>query len=294
MLAWQDTGFVRRKNMKSIKRNTTRAQISLVVSLAILVLFITTVSVGAAAQEIVKNIVLVHGAFADGSSWSKVIPLLEAKGFHVVSVQIPLTSLADDVATTKRAIALQDGPVVLVGHSYGGAVITEAGNDPKVARLVFVAAFAPDTSESVIQLIQRFPTPPLNSQLTADSAGFLSVTPKGIAEDFAQDTSKAEQRLLTATQGPLNVSALFATIDSAAWRTKPDWFVVASDDRAISPDLERTEAATMGAATITLDSSHVAMISHPFAVAALIEKAARDQREVTTSGDEEGDVTMPK
>ena len=280
--------------MKSIKRNTTRAQISLVVSLAILVLFITTVSVGAAAQEIVKNIVLVHGAFADGSSWSKVIPLLEAKGFHVVSVQIPLTSLADDVATTKRAIALQDGPVVLVGHSYGGAVITEAGNDPKVARLVFVAAFAPDTSESVIQLIQRFPTPPLNSQLTADSAGFLSVTPKGIAEDFAQDTSKAEQRLLTATQGPLNVSALFATIDSAAWRTKPDWFVVASDDRAISPDLERTEAATMGAATITLDSSHVAMISHPFAVAALIEKAARDQREVTTSGDEEGDVTMPK
>jgi pimeloyl-ACP methyl ester carboxylesterase len=282
--------------MKSIKSNTRPAQISLVVSLAILGLFIRPLSVGAAAQEtstaIVKNIVLVHGAFADGSSWSKVIPLLEAKGFHVVSVQIPLTSLADDVATTKRAIALQDGPVVLVGHSYGGAVITEAGNDPKVARLVFVAAFAPDTGESVIQLIQRFPTPPLNSQLTADSAGFLSVTPKGIAEDFAQDTSKAEQRLLTATQGPLNVSALFATIGSAAWRTKPDWFVVASDDRAISPDLERTEAETMGAATITLDSSHVAMISHPFAVAALIEKAARDQREVTTGEDEEGDNTM--
>lgn len=278
--------------MKSIKSNTTRAQISLVVSLALLVLFITTVSVGAAAQDIVKNIVLVHGAFADGSSWSKVIPLLEAKGFHVVSVQIPLTSLADDVATTKRAIALQDGPVVLVGHSYGGAVITEAGNDPKVARLVFVAAFAPDTGESVIQLIQQFPTPPLNSQLTADSEGFLSVTPKGIAEDFAQDTSKAEQRLLTATQGPLNASALFATVDSAAWRTKPAWFVVASDDRAISPDLERTEAATMGAATITLDSSHVAMISHPFAVAALIEKAARDQREVTTGENEESDITM--
>ena len=282
--------------MKSIKSKTIRTQISLVVSLAILGLFIRTASVGAAAQDtsttIVKNIVLVHGAFADGSSWSRVIPLLEAKGLHVVSVQLPLTSLADDVATTKRAIALQDSPVVLVGHSYGGAVITEAGNDPKVARLVFVAAFAPDTGESVIQLIQRFPIPPLNSQLTQDSAGFLSVTPTGIAEDFAQDTSKAEQRLLTATQGPLNVSALFATIDSAAWRTKPAWFVVASDDRAIAPDLERTEAGTMGAATITLDSSHVAMISHPFAVAALIEKAARDQREVTTGEDEEGDRPM--
>jgi hypothetical protein len=168
----------------------------------------------------------------------------------------------------------------------------EAGNDPKVARLVFVAAFAPDTGESINQISQRFPAPPLNSQLTVDAAGFLSVTPQGIAEDFAQDTSKAEQRLLTATQGPLNVSGLFATISSAAWRTKPAWFAVASDDRAISPELERTEAETMGAATITVDSSHVVMISHPFAVAALIEKAARDQREVTTGEDEEGDTTI--
>jgi pimeloyl-ACP methyl ester carboxylesterase len=282
-------------NMKSRKNNLIHSQIFLVVSVAVLALFITTGSVGAMAQDtsinVVKNIVLVHGAFADGSSWSKVILLLEARGFHVVSVQIPLTSLADDVATTERAIAQQDGPVVLVGHSYGGAVITEAGNDPKVARLVFIAAFAPDTGESISQLTQPFPTPPINSQLTIDSAGFLSVTPQGIAEDFAQDTSETEKRLLTATQGPLNVSTLFTPIGSAAWRTKPSWFAVASDDRTISPDLERTEAKVLGATTITVDSSHVVMISHPLAVAGLIEKAAKDQREVTNSDDEQSDAT---
>jgi pimeloyl-ACP methyl ester carboxylesterase len=280
--------------MKSRKDNLIHSKTFLLVFVAALALFITTGSVGAMAQDtstnVVKNIVLVHGAFLDGSSWSKVILLLEARGFHVVSVQIPLTSLADDVATTERAIALQNGPVVLVGHSYGGAVITEAGNDPKVARLVFIAAFAPDTGETISQLTQPFPTPPLNSQLTIDSAGFLSATPQGIAQNFAPDTSEAEQRLLTATQGPLNVSTLFTPISSAAWRTKPSWFAVASDDHAISPDLERTEAAAMGAATITVDSSHVMMISHPFAVAGLIEKAARDQREVTNPDDKERDI----
>jgi pimeloyl-ACP methyl ester carboxylesterase len=282
--------------MKSWKSNLIHSQRLLVASVAVLALFIATVSARAMAQDtatnVVKNIVLVHGAFADGSSWSKVILLLEARGFHVVSVQIPLTSLADDVAATERAIALQDGPVVLVGHSYGGAVITEAGNDPKVARLVFIAAFAPDTGETISQLTQPFPTPPLNSQLTIDSAGFLSVTPRGIAEDFAQDTSETEKRLITATQGPLNVSTLFTPISTAAWRTKPSWFAVASDDRAISPDLERTEAETMGAATITVESSHVMMISHPLAVAALIEKAGRNQREVTNGNNEEGDNTI--
>jgi pimeloyl-ACP methyl ester carboxylesterase len=222
----------------------------------------------------VKNIVLVHGAWADGSSWSKVIPLLEAKGLHVVAVQNPLTSLADDVAATKRAIALQDGPVILVGHSYGGAVITEAGNDPKVVGLVYVAAFAPGSGESVASISKPFPPTALGSELRPDAQGFLWVTPKGIAEDFAQDLSDDEKQILTATQGPTNAAAFGATITTAAWKTKPSWFVIAGNDRAIPPELEKAEAATMKATSITVPSSHVAMLSHPKEVADLIEQAA--------------------
>jgi pimeloyl-ACP methyl ester carboxylesterase len=218
--------------------------------------------------------VLVHGAWADGSSWSKVIPLLEAKGLHVVSVQNPLTSLADDVAATKRAIALQDGPVILVGHSYGGAVITEAGNDPKVVGLVYVAAFAPGDGESVGSISKPYPPTPLGGELRPDAQGFLSVTPKGIAEDFAQDLSDAEQQILTATQGPTNAADFGATITTAAWKTKPSWFVIAGNDRAIPPELEKSEAATMKATSITVATSHVAMLSHPKEVAELIEQAA--------------------
>src|ERR1700742_4331462 len=140
------------------------------------------------ASQGVRNIVIVHGAWADGSSWSKVIPLLQAKGLHVVAVQNPLTSLADDVAATKRAIALQDGPVLLVGHSYGGVVITEAGNDPKVVGLVYVSAVAPDKGESAFGLITSAPTP-VGTELRPDKSGFLKLTPKGIAEDFGQDLS---------------------------------------------------------------------------------------------------------
>ena len=143
----------------------------------------------ASSPQGVRNIVIVHGAWADGSSWSKVIPLLQAKGLHVVAVQNPLTSLADDVAATKRAIASQDGPVLLVGHSYGGVVITEAGNDPKVVGLVYVAALAPPEGESVASVTKPFPATPLGSEVRADAEGFLTVTPKGIAEDFAQDLS---------------------------------------------------------------------------------------------------------
>jgi pimeloyl-ACP methyl ester carboxylesterase len=221
-----------------------------------------------------KNIVLVHGAWADGSSWSKVIPLLEAKGLHVVAVQNPLTSLANDVAATTRAIALQDGPVILVGHSYGGAVITEAGNDPKVAGLVFVAAFAPGDGESVASISKPYPAAPLGGELRPDAQGFLSVTPKGIAEDFAQDLPEKEKQILTATQGPTNAACFGATITTAAWKTKPSWFVIAGNDRAIPPELERAEATMMKATSITVASSHVAMLSHPKEVAELIEQAA--------------------
>ena len=187
----------------------------------------------------VINIVNVHGAWADGSSWSKVIPLLQAKGLHVVAVQNPLTSLADDVAATKRAIASQDGPVLLVGHSYGGAVITEAGDGPKVVGLLYVAAFAPSDGESVASVSKPFPPAPLGGEVRADAEGFLTVTPKGIAEDFAQDLPDKEKQVLTATQGSTAAAVFDATITTAAWKTKPSWCVIATNDRAFLRSLRR-------------------------------------------------------
>jgi pimeloyl-ACP methyl ester carboxylesterase len=222
----------------------------------------------------VKNIVLVHGAWADGSCWSKVIALLSAKGFHVVAVQNPLTSFADDVAATKRIIALQDGPVILVGHSYAGVVITEAGNDPKVVGLVYVAAFAPGEGESINSVSKPFPPAPLGSELRLDAQGFLTATRKGIAEDMAQDLPVGEQHIPTATQGQTAAACFGATVTKAAWRSKPSWAVIAGNDRAIPPELEKDEAATIKATSITLPSNHLAMLSHPREVAELIEQAA--------------------
>ncbi|WP_353067212.1 alpha/beta hydrolase [Tunturibacter psychrotolerans] len=220
------------------------------------------------------NVILVHGAWANGASWSKVIPLLEAKGLNVVAVELPLTSLEDDVATVKRAIAIEDGPVLLVGHSYGGVVITEAGNDPKVSGLVYVAAFAPGDNGSINQLSQGGTPPPGIAELRPDAQGFLKLTQKGVSEDFAQDLTAAEKANITATQGPTNAKVLNGTITTAAWHQKPTWYVVSANDRMIPPDAERAMAKAMHAETITLPSSHVAMLSHPAPVAALIEKAA--------------------
>src|SRR5260370_22709007 len=164
--------------------------------------FPTEAAAQANSPQGVRNVVIVHGAWADGSSWSKVIPLLQAKGLHVVAVQNPLTSLADDVAATRRAIALQDGPVLLVGHSYGGGGITEAGNDPKVVGLVYVAALAPPEGGSVASVTKPFPATPLGSEVRADADGLLTVTSKGTAEEFAQDLTDREKQILTATQAP--------------------------------------------------------------------------------------------
>jgi pimeloyl-ACP methyl ester carboxylesterase len=222
----------------------------------------------------VRNIVLVHGAWADGSCWSGVIALLEAKGFHVVAVQNPLTSFADDVAATKRIIALQDGPVILVGHSYAGVVITEAGNDPKVAGLVYVAAFAPAEGESINSVSRSYAPAPLGSELHLDAEGFLTATRKGIAEDMAQDLPQKEQRILAATQGQTAASVFGATVTKAAWKSKPSWAVIAGNDRAIPPELEKDEAANIKATSITLPANHLAMLSHPREVAELIEQAA--------------------
>lgn len=223
----------------------------------------------------VKTIVLVHGAFADGSSWSKVIPLLESKGFHVVAVQNPLTSLADDVAATNRILALEDGPVLLVGHSYAGAVITEAGDDPKVAGLVYVAAFAPDVGQAVADMGKDFPTPPGTAQIKADKFGFLSLTRQGIDEDFAQELPAAQRSIVFATQGQTAAAALGAKVTKAAWKSKPSWCVIAGEDRMIAPQFEQAMAEKIRAKSITIRSEHTVMLSHPRELAEFIEKAAR-------------------
>jgi pimeloyl-ACP methyl ester carboxylesterase len=226
------------------------------------------------SMQTVKNVVLVHGAWADGSSWSKIIPLLEEKGLHVTAVQNPLTSIADDVAATNRIINVQDGPVLLAGHSYGGAVITEAGNNPKVAGLVYVAAFAPDEGETLGGLAKGFPATPAFEQIRPIEDGFLLLTPKGVMEDFAQDLSLSEKRVLVATQAATQGALLLTPIKKAAWHTKPSWFVIASNDRTISPEQEISTAKRMGAKTLTLPASHVAMLSQPQKVADFMVEAA--------------------
>ncbi len=226
------------------------------------------------AADAVKNVVLVHGAWADGSSWAKVIPLLEERGLHVVAVQNPLTSLADDVAATKRVIDAQDGPVVLVGHSYGGAIITEAGNHPKVARLVYVAAFGPDTGESLGTTAKDFAPPAVAPEVRPIADNFLVLTKKGVTEDFAQDLSPTEKQVLVATQAPTSASVFGASMTDAAWRHKPTWYVVAENDRMINPDYERFAAKRMGATILVLPTSHVPMLSKPKEVAAFIAEAS--------------------
>jgi pimeloyl-ACP methyl ester carboxylesterase len=226
----------------------------------------------------VHNIVLVHGAWADGSSWNKIIPLLEKKGFHVTAVHLPFTTLADDVATVQRTIALEDGPVLLVGHSYGGAVITEAGNDPKVAALLYVAAFAPDNGQSAVDLNNQYPPTPGDKEFRPDANGYLKLSDKGVAEDFAQDLTAAEKQLIAATQGQTSgPNELGAKITTAAWREKPSFYIVADQDRMIAPELEKKLAEQLHAKTTHISSSHVPMLSHPTQVANFISEAAGAQ-----------------
>lgn len=228
----------------------------------------------AAAGKPQKTVVLVHGAFADGSSWEKVIPLLQAKGLTVVAVQNPLTSLADDVATTKRAIDDASGPVILVGHSWGGTVITEAGAHDKVAALVYVAAFAPEAGQSSNDLGKDLPPPPGGANIRPDSAGFLYLTPEGVAKDFAQDLPAAQTTVMAVTQGPIAGKAFDEKVTNAAWKSKPSWFIVAANDRMIQPDLERAMAKKINAKTTSLPTSHVPMQSRPNDVATVILAAA--------------------
>ncbi len=237
--------------------------------------FSTNATAQVDSKRPVTNVLLVHGAWVDGSSWAKVIPVLETNGLKVVSVQIPLTSLADDVAATKQAIALADGPVLLVGHSYGGVVITEAGNDPKVKGLVYIAAFAPDAGESALTLLKTVPDSPAGAELRPDASGFLKLTEKGVSEDFAEELSAPEKRVLFATQIPTSVNALGAPVTQAAWKTKPSWFLVTTRDRVVPIELQRAMAHKLKAERIEVPSCHAVIIAHPEDVSAFIIKAAQ-------------------
>ena len=228
----------------------------------------------ATLAEPAPSIVLVHGAWADGSSWSKVIPLLEKAGLTVVAVQNPLSSMEADVGATMRAIDAQPGKVILVGHSLGGAVITEAGMDPKVTALVYVAAFAPPPGASVNDLSAGQPAPPWVSTLQVDSAGYLTLPESSVAKYFAQDLSPTEIQVLAATQGPTFAGMLDEKMTDAAYITKPSWYIVAANDGMIPPPAEMAMAKAMHAKITTLDSSHVVMLSKPEGVASVIIEAA--------------------
>jgi pimeloyl-ACP methyl ester carboxylesterase len=253
--------------------------------LAGLVAFISLVAgAGAAHAQPVHNIVLVHGAFVDGSSWAKVIPMLQAKGYNVTAVQIPLTSLADDVAATQRAIARLDGPAILVGHSWAGVVITEAGMDPKVIGLVYIAAFAPDQGEQVGALGKNYPPPPALAAPNVDDKGFMTLSVDAFKK-FGSDLPASAASVAAATQGPIAAASFGAQVSGVAWKTKPSWYIVSTLDQAIAPDEERFFAKRMKATTTELKASHVSMLSQPKAVSAVImDAAAKAQGAGTTAG----------
>jgi len=227
------------------------------------------------ASTAVKNIVLVHGGFVDGSGWQGVYKALKKNGYNVTVVQNSTTSLADDVATTKRAITTQDGPVILVGHSYGGAVITEAGNDPRVVGLVYIAAFAPDRGESVSSLIKNSPPgapvppilPPVDGYLMLDKAKFPA--------SFAGDVSPEEAAFMADSQVPWSVNALGGAVTEPAWKAKPSWYLLTTEDRMIPPDAQRQMSKRAGATVVEVKGSHAVYVSQPQAVAHIIEAAAK-------------------
>jgi pimeloyl-ACP methyl ester carboxylesterase len=229
----------------------------------------------AAADFKAKTIVLVHGAFADGSSWNKVIPLLKKAGLKVVAVQNPLDTLENDVAFTTRAIADAEGPVVLVGHSYGGAVITQAGVNPKVHSLVYVAAYAPEVGQSVLDTQKPYPDAPGRPFIEKDDAGFLKFTDEGVFNYFAPDLPRDEQELIAATQGAFGVKAVSTPVTQAAWHTVPSFELVSIDDKVIQPQLQRDQVKRLKATAVEVASSHVVMLSHPDVVAKLIIEAAK-------------------
>ncbi len=228
---------------------------------------------GAQPAPKARNVVLVHGLFADGSCWAEVIARLQAAGLNATAVQNPLTTLDASVAATRRALALQDGPTVLVGHSFAGMVVTEAGIDPKVASLVYVAARAPDAGEDYAALAKGFPTPPASAGIVW-SGDYGQLGEAAFLRDFAGDLPAAKARVLYAVQSPFERALLAGRTTQAAWRSKPSWYAVSTEDRTIDPDLERFMAKRMGATTVEVKASHLSLISQPDTVARLILDAA--------------------
>jgi len=231
-----------------------------------------TVAAAQSAPAGIKNVVLVHGAFADGSGWEAVAKILEKDGYTVSVAQPPETSYGDDVKYAKMAVDAMDGPVVLVGHSYGGAIITEAGNDPKVSALVYIAAFALDDGESCASIEQALPQ--ASKAFKPDSNGNWWIEPEHFAADFAADVPPVVSHFMAMSQVPISTDSFTHKVTSPAWKTKPTWYMVATEDRSINPDQERMMAKRAKAKTVEVHASHVAYMSHPKEAAKLIEEAA--------------------
>ncbi|WP_458068296.1 alpha/beta fold hydrolase [Rhodanobacter sp. BL-MT-08] len=241
-------------------------------ALAIAMMVSATTAFAATPAAGIKNVVLVHGAFADGSGWKPVATMLMHKGYNVSIVQEPETSFAEDVKATTRVIDMQSGPVVLVGHSYGGAIITEAGNDPKVVSLVYIAALQPDTGEVPGALLQKMPAAGKGIKPTPD--GFLYIDPASFASDFAADLPKAQTDFMARSQVFVNGGALGQPISKAAWKNKPTWAMVATEDHSINPELERWMYKRSNSHVTEVRGSHAVYISHPAEVVKLIEAAS--------------------
>ena len=222
-----------------------------------------------------KNVVLVHGGFVDGSGWESVYEILKEDGYNVSIVQNPTTSLADDVAATKRILAAQDGPAILVGHSYGGAVITEAGNDPKVVGLVYITAFAPDKGESVATLIKDPPPGAPVPPILPPQEGYLLLDKAKFPASFAADVDAEKASFMADSQVPWGVEALSGKISEPSWKDKPSWYLIATDDKMIPPDAQRAMSKRGGSTVIEVRGSHTIYVSQPKAVASLIEQAAK-------------------
>ena len=244
-----------------------------VVAAAVSLVSTRSMTAAFAAPAKARNVVLVHGLFADGSCWSEVIARLQAAGFNATAVQNPLTTLPEAVASAERVLARQDGPTVLVGHSFSGMIVTEAGVHPNVSALVYVAARAPDAGEDYTALAKTFPTPPATAGIVFDGdEGRLSE--EAFLRDFAGDLPATKARVLYAVQEPFHKALLAGKTTQAAWRSKPRYYAVSTEDRTINPDLERFMAKRMGAKTIEVKASHLSLISHPDEIADLIVEAA--------------------
>jgi pimeloyl-ACP methyl ester carboxylesterase len=256
------------------ERGTQRITFEFLPIIAFMIGFKEVVMAQTNASKLVKDIVLVHGGFVDGSGWEGVYKALKKDGYTVAIVQNPTISLADDVAVTKRAIAAQDGPVILVGHSYGGAVITEAGNDPKVAGLVYIAAFAPDKGESVGSLIKDPPPGAPVPPILPPQDGFFFLEKARFPASFAADVDPEKAGFMADSQVPWGMGTISGAISKPAWRTKPSWYLLTTEDRMIPPGAQRAMSKRAGSTTVEVKASHAVYVSQPQAVAHLIEQAA--------------------